>query len=100
MGRMGMYRAAHSHFLMEIIRALWLKAGPIINLDFRNSRERLAGGGVLRRHARAFEGVAAGDGESARLAIADDIQSAADFILARLERDTSSSPNTPEFGAR
>jgi DNA-binding GntR family transcriptional regulator len=78
------YRAAHSPVLMEIIRGLWLKAGPIINLDFRNSRERLAGGGVLKRHGRARDAIAAGDGEAARLAIADDIQSAADFILARL----------------
>jgi len=29
------YEAAHSPILVEIIRALWLKAGPVINLDLR-----------------------------------------------------------------
>ena len=38
------YDAAHSPILVEIIRALWLKAGPVINLDLRANPERLAKG--------------------------------------------------------
>lgn len=78
------YRAAQSHFLMEIVRSLWLKAGPIINVDFRGRQERLAGGGALKRHGRILRAVAERDPEKSGDAVADDIQTAADFILSRL----------------
>lgn len=77
------YAAAGSPVLMSIISGLWLKAGPVINLDFRSSRKRLASGGAVRRHARAAQAVGAGDADLARAAIAEDIRSAADFILAQ-----------------
>jgi DNA-binding GntR family transcriptional regulator len=77
------YAAAGSVVLTDIIRGLWLKAGPIINLDFRSSTDRLADGGVLRRHARALKALETRDAENARDAIRDDIQNAADFILSK-----------------
>lgn len=77
------YEAAHSPILAEIIRALWLKAGPVINLDLRENPERLVKGGAIRCHANVCKAIAAGNGEAARAGIATDISGAADFILSR-----------------
>jgi DNA-binding GntR family transcriptional regulator len=77
------YEAAHSPILAEIIRALWLKAGPVINLDLRENPERLAKGGAIRFHADVRKAIASGDSEAARAGIAADISGAADFILSR-----------------
>ena len=77
------YEAAHSPILVEIIRALWLKAGPVINLDLRANPERLAKGDAIRFHADARKAIAAGDGDAALEGIKADIGGAADFILSR-----------------
>ena len=77
------YEAAQSPILVEIIRALWLKAGPVINLDLRGNPDRLAKGEAIRFHAEARRAIEAGDAEAARVAIAADIDSAANFILSR-----------------
>jgi DNA-binding GntR family transcriptional regulator len=77
------YEAAHSPILVEIIRALWLKAGPVINLDLRANPERLAKGDAIRFHADVRNAVAAGNEVEARQGIAADISGAADFILSR-----------------
>ena len=77
------YEAAHSPILVEIIRALWLKAGPVINLDLRANPERLAKGDAIRFHADVRKAIAAGNGEAAQAGIAGDIRGAADFILSR-----------------
>jgi DNA-binding GntR family transcriptional regulator len=77
------YEAAHSSILVEIIRALWLKAGPVINLDLRANPQRLAKGDAIRFHADVREAITVGNGAAARQGIATDISSAADFILSR-----------------
>jgi DNA-binding GntR family transcriptional regulator len=77
------YEAAHSPILVEIIRALWLKAGPVINLDLRANPDRLAKGDAIRFHADVRRAIAAGDGDAACAGIAGDIGSAAEFILSR-----------------
>jgi DNA-binding GntR family transcriptional regulator len=77
------YESAQSPILVEIIRGLWLKAGPVINLDLRANPQRLAKGDAIRFHADVREAVTAGDGPAARQGIAADISSAADFILSR-----------------
>jgi len=77
------YEAAHSPILVEIIRALWLKAGPVINLDLRANPQRLAKGDAIRFHADVHKAIAAGNGAAAREGIAADISGAADFILSR-----------------
>lgn len=79
----GVYQAAHSPILVEIIRALWLKAGPVINLDLRGNSERLAKGDAIRFHAEVREAIARGDATAARAGITGDIAGAADFILSR-----------------
>jgi DNA-binding GntR family transcriptional regulator len=77
------YEAAHSPVTVEIIRALWLKAGPVINLDLRANPERLAMGDAIRFHADVREAIIAGNSNAAQVGIAADIGGAADFILSR-----------------
>lgn len=77
------YEAAQSPILVEIIRALWLKAGPVINLDLRGNPDRLAKGEAIRFHADVRKAIEIGDTEAARVGIAADITSAANFILSR-----------------
>jgi DNA-binding GntR family transcriptional regulator len=77
------YEAAHSPILMEIIRALWLKAGPVINLDLRANPDRLAKGDAIRFHAAARKAIEAGDAAGAQAGIASDIKSTSDFLLSR-----------------
>lgn len=77
------YEASHSPILVEIIRALWLKAGPVINLDLRANPERLAKGDAIRFHASVRRAIAAGDQVLAQAGIAADISGAAKVILSR-----------------
>ena len=77
------YDAAHSPILVEIIRGLWLKAGPVINLDLRANPGRLAKGDAIRFHANVRKAIAAGDGAAAQAGIAADITGAANVILSR-----------------
>ena len=69
--------------LREIIARLWLKAGPMINLDLRAHPERIVGGCAIRRHAEMLAAIEAGDGPAAAAALAADIGDAAEFILSR-----------------
>lgn len=75
------YQASGLPTLVEMIGGLWLKAGPVLNLDLRHSRDRLSGGHALRCHAAALAALRAGDAEGARAAMAEDITRAADFII-------------------
>lgn len=77
------YRAAGSPELLSIIERLWLRVGPIINLDLRENPERLKLGDAVRFHAQALAAIEAGDAIGAREAIASDIGNAAAFILSR-----------------
>jgi len=77
------YEAAHSPILVEIIRALWLKAGPVINLDLRANPERLAKGDAIRFHANVRKAIASSDEAAAQAGIAADISGAAEVILSR-----------------
>ena len=77
------YEAAHSRILVEIIQALWLKAGPVINLDLRANPERLAKGDAIRCHAEVRKAIAAGNSGAAQAGIAADISGAAGVILSR-----------------
>jgi DNA-binding GntR family transcriptional regulator len=77
------YAACELAPLQEVIVRLWLKAGPVINLDLRAHPERLLQGFALRRHAEALVAIEARDGPAAAAAVAADIREAADFILSR-----------------
>jgi DNA-binding GntR family transcriptional regulator len=77
------YEASGLPDLVEVIGSLWLKVGPVINLDLRENPERLATGQAARLHRACADAVKGGDGKAARAAIKADINGAADFILSR-----------------
>lgn len=75
------YRAAGLPTLTEIIERLWLKAGPILNLDMRDEPRRLHGGRAVRAHEALVEAIRRRDGAAARAALETDIATAADHIV-------------------
>jgi DNA-binding GntR family transcriptional regulator len=77
------YDAAGLPALVEIIGGLWLKIGPVINLDLRENPDRLANGGAVRFHAETIAAIRSRDGAAARAAIAADISGTAAFLLAK-----------------
>ncbi|MGB3271796.1 MAG: GntR family transcriptional regulator [Xanthobacteraceae bacterium] len=77
------YHAAKSPTLAGITRALWLKVGPVINLDLLGNPERIHIGGAVNFHADVLAAIIARDPEKARAGIAADIKGASDFILSR-----------------
>lgn len=77
------YETAKSPTLLDIIRSLWLKAGPVINLDLRANPERMQKTAAKVFHAELLAAIAEGDGKAAREAMTKDIEGAADFILSR-----------------
>ena len=77
------YRAAGLPSLLPIIEGLWLRIGPILNLDMRGSAQRLGMGGAEACHAALVAGLAARSPVQARAALERDIRLAAIFILNR-----------------
>jgi DNA-binding GntR family transcriptional regulator len=76
------YAAAGLPTLVDMIAGLWLRIGPVLNLDMRGSPERLSGGSAEAHHARLVTAIARSDGALARRALGDDIAAAAAFIEA------------------
>jgi DNA-binding GntR family transcriptional regulator len=74
------YRAAGLPTLVGIIEGLWLKIGPVLNLDLKVSPDRLRTGGAADHHRRLVDAIEAGDGSAARIALIGDIKGAASFI--------------------
>lgn len=77
------YDAAGSPTLSGVIQALWLKAGPIINLDLEASARRRRTAASRGWHAQLLAAIEARDGDAAAEAIEADIRSASEFILSR-----------------
>lgn len=77
------YDASGFPALVEIVGGLWLKIGPVINLDLRENPERLATGGAVRFHAETLTAIRRRDGKAARAAIAGDISGTAAFLVAK-----------------
>lgn len=77
------YAAARSPALLRVIGALWLQAGPIINLDLEERTRRRRNSTSREAHARLVAALVAGDGAAAADAIEADILSASEFILSR-----------------
>lgn len=77
------YETSRSPQLVDIIRSLWLKAGPVINLDLRANPERLKNTSAVHYHADLIAAIAASDPNKARDALERDIQGAADFIISQ-----------------
>ena len=74
------YRATGLPTLVGIIEGLWLKIGPVLNLDLKLSPERLRTGGAVECHRRLLEAVEAREPAGARAALVADITGAARFI--------------------
>ncbi|MGR3360055.1 MAG: GntR family transcriptional regulator [Paracoccus sp. (in: a-proteobacteria)] len=77
------YEAAGSPVLMELVTIMWLKAGPVINLDLGEQSRRSRHSISLKCHTRFVSALLDGDSETAAEALAQDIRSAAEFILSR-----------------
>ncbi|ACA18986.1 transcriptional regulator, GntR family [Methylobacterium sp. 4-46] len=74
------YAAARMPTLLAIIEGLWLRVGPVLNLDMRVSGQRLAEGAAERHHAALVAAIRARDGAAARAALVADVEGAAAFI--------------------
>lgn len=79
------YRAAGLPSLLPIIEGLWLRIGPILNLDLRAGGERLRHSGAKTSHAELARAIGRRDADGARHALEHDIRETADFILRRGE---------------
>lgn len=75
-----LYEAAGMPSLVEMIGRLWLKAGPILNLDMRHEPRRLDGGSAVVAHAQLLEALRRRDPAAARQALVEDISAAAEHI--------------------
>jgi DNA-binding GntR family transcriptional regulator len=77
------YAAAQMPVLSSLIEGLWLRIGPVLNLDFRNSRSRRRSDlpSVTAHHA-LLAALRAGDGAAARAALTLDIKGSAEVILS------------------
>jgi DNA-binding GntR family transcriptional regulator len=77
------YRAARMPALMPIIEGLWLRIGPVLNLDMRASPQRLQIGLAEACHAAMLAGLEERSPAMARAALEKDIRTAASFIRGR-----------------
>ena len=77
------YRATAMPALVAIIEGLWLRIGPVLNLDLRDGENRLRSGVAARCHADMLAAIGRGDAGAARAALQEDIASTAAFIEAR-----------------
>ena len=76
------YRAAHMPTLMNIVEGLWLQVGPVLNLDMRSGSKRLTDGPAKHHHQKILDAMKAKNAKAARLALMDDLTTAANFILS------------------
>ncbi len=77
------YRASGLPSLVPIIEGLWLRIGPVLNLDMRESPQRLAVGEAEACHAALVAALAHRQAQAAGDAIEADIRTAARFIATR-----------------
>lgn len=76
------YKGADMPMMMQLIEALWLRIGPILNYDMRSGPTSVSRRTALNHHVNMVEAIVRHDPDSARLALEADIQSAADFIIS------------------
>lgn len=75
------YQGSRSSLLISMIESVWLRFGPSLNLVFDDT-SHLRSSMIL--HAKAGEALLAGDGASAREAIAADVSGGMDDLMRRL----------------
>jgi len=76
------YRASNMPMLLQLIEALWLRIGPILNYDLRSGITRLNNRAAIDNHSLLLKALTAHDSAAAREAITKDIESAAAFIIS------------------
>jgi DNA-binding GntR family transcriptional regulator len=76
------YGAAGMPMLLALIESVWLQVGPVISLDLRSGSRRLSEGPAIHHHANLVKGLQSGSAEQSRAALAGDLLSAAEVILA------------------
>ena len=76
------YRAAEMPMLLQLIEALWLRVGPILNYDLRSGSGRIDNRTAVDHHSKLIEALKRKDGVGARAALQEDIESAADFLVS------------------
>lgn len=77
------YAGARMPALSSLIEGLWLRIGPVLNLDLRNSGSvRRSNPPSVQAHGELLAALLARDGQAAKAALARDINSAAAVILA------------------
>jgi DNA-binding GntR family transcriptional regulator len=86
------YRRSKMPMLLQLIEALWLRIGPILNYDMRSSSKRLEPRTIVDHHSRLvktlsyhdklIKALEARDVETAKAALKGDIESAAEYIIS------------------
>ena len=76
------YRAAEMPMLLQLIEALWLRVGPILNYDLRSGSGRIDNRTAVDHHSKLIEALKRKYGVGARAALQEDIESAADFLVS------------------
>lgn len=74
------YRAAGLPELLPIIEGLWLRIGPVLNVDLRSNISKTRVGKSAGHHGTLLAAIEAGDARAARRALAADISGAAAHI--------------------
>jgi DNA-binding GntR family transcriptional regulator len=74
------YRAAGLPELLPIIEGLWLRIGPVLNVDLRSNVSRVRVGKAAGHHGKLLQAIARRDARGARRALAADIRGAARHI--------------------
>lgn len=86
------YQASEMPMLLQLIEALWLRVGPILNYDLRSGSKRLEARTItdhrtrlvktLSHHCKLVAALKARDVEAAKTALKSDIDTAAEFIVS------------------
>lgn len=76
------YSAARMPMLLQLIEALWVRIGPILNYDLRSGSHRVSRKVAVGHHEKLVEALQRRDAVAAAEALRGDIASAADFIVS------------------
>lgn len=76
------YDGANMPMLLQMIEALWLRIGPILNYDLRSGSRRVGDRVAVKHHSAWLDALRRRDSAAARLALQGDIESAAEFIVS------------------
>lgn len=76
------YSASRMPVLVQLIEALWLRIGPILNYDLRSGLPHAGSRPAVGFHAELVESLRKHDGAKAKLALQRDIETAAEFIIS------------------